>query len=602
LSIFILAVASICAWTIGILPSFAQTAPDSVTIPAGQKFIMQLENDLHTRTTKTGDKAEFTTAADVVVDNQVVIPNKSLIRGTITKAKRAGLLFGRAEIQMRFDEIKLPDGSMVPLKATIIRVGFDPLDPNPKTGEDPKIKGEAGAGGDAKNVASASAQGAIIGIIYGGPRGAMYGAGAGAAIAVAQMALKRGPDLDLPRSTMFEAKFDQPLSVPAKSLQAKAPPPVPPADESQVVAIPHDETQAEEGQTAKRPVLKRRDGQPAEARPTQETASSEPTLPAPEVIPSGPPAASSAPQPSEPVIAANTEPPVSGTTVPTFGVKVRMVQVDAVVRDRAGRMIDNLKAEDFMVYEDGVLQQIETFSHDELPLAVALVVDRSGSVAPYISELRRIANRALQQLKPQDEVCLFSFAESADRLEGLTTDRRRIADAIDRIHAGGGTDIVDALHDAVNYLARTAPDWRHAVILVSDNQQTVNSQASESETIKTAMESDTVVYSLKTSGDALNIGAQLPSMVFKGGNVSKIAQETGGEVINVNRASSIDTALGAVISRLRMRYSFGYYPTGTAQGGMFHEIKVRLTDSHGKAGSDYFMHAKRGYYATASRT
>ncbi len=121
-------------------------------------------------------------------------------------------------------------------------------------------------------------------------------------------------------------------------------------------------------------------------------------------------------------------------------------------------MIDNLTADDFRVYEDGVLQEVQSFSRDELPLAVALVVDRSGSVGPYISELRRIATRALDQLKPRDEVCLFSFADTVDRLEGLTTDRQRIVDALDRIRTGGGTDITDALHDAVTYLARIAPD------------------------------------------------------------------------------------------------------------------------------------------------
>ena len=279
-----------------------------------------------------------------------------------------------------------------------------------------------------------------------------------------------------------------------------------------------------------------------------------------------------------------------------------MVQVDAVVRDKASRLIDNLTADDFRVYEDGVLQEIQSFSRDELPLAVALVIDRSGSVSPYIAELRRVASQALNQLKPQDEVCLFSFADTVDRLEDLTVDRRRIADALDRIRAGGGTNITDALHDSVTYLSRIAPGRRHAIILISDNEQTVNPQASETGTIRTAMETETVVYSLKTSGAPVQFGAQLPSLIFRGNPVGKITQETGGEIISVNRASSLDSALGAVISRLRMRYSLGYYPSGTAQGGAFHAITVRLTDSHGKAGSDYFMHAKRGYYATGSST
>jgi hypothetical protein len=72
------------------------------------------------------------------------------------------------------------------------------------------------------------------------------------------------------------------------------------------------------------------------------------------------------------------------------------------------------------------------------------------------------------------------------------------------------------------------------------------------------------------------------------------------EIINVNKASSLDAALGAVISRLRIRYSLSYYPTSASEGGAYHSITVRLTDRYGKAGSDYFMHAKRGYYATAA--
>jgi len=552
-------------------------APESVTIPSGQKFIMQLETALHTRTTRKGDPVEFITAADVAANDQVLIPNKSLIRATVKEAKRAGRISGRAEIQLQFNDVRLADGTLIPIKATITRMGFDPMDP--KEGENPKLKGEAGAGGDAKTVASGSAQGAIVGVLTGGAQGAAYGAAAGAAISAIGMALKRGPDLDLPRSTMFEAQFDKPIDIPVKSLQAKSLPTAAPEAETQIATASPDIEH-----TRSRPVLK----DVPQGQPSEEIGVSEPAETAPEASPSKPP------------VGAKSEPQAVESATATIRVGVRMVQVDAVVRDRAGHMIDNLTADDFRVYEDGVLQEVQNFSRDELPLAVAIVIDRSGSVSPYISELRRIATRALDQLKHRDEVCLFSFADTVDRLEDLTTNRQRIVDAIDRIRTGGGTDITDALHDAVTYLARIAPDHRHAIILISDNQQTVNPQASEIETIRTAMETETVVYSLKTSGDSLQLASRLPSLILRGNPVSKITQETGGEIISVNGVSSLDSALGSVISRLRMRYSLGYYPSGTAQGGAFHAIKVRLTDSHGKAGSDYFMHAKRGYYATGS--
>ncbi len=108
-------------------------------------------------------------------------------------------------------------------------------------------------------------------------------------------------------------------------------------------------------------------------------------------------------------------------------VDVQLVMVDAVVRDRNGRPMDNLQREDFRVFEDGTEQPITSFSQDKLPLAVALVVDRSGSIGFVMRQLRRTAYQTLSQLKPDDQVALFAFADQALRLEDLTTDRQRIA-------------------------------------------------------------------------------------------------------------------------------------------------------------------------------
>lgn len=116
------------------------------------------------------------------------------------------------------------------------------------------------------------------------------------------------------------------------------------------------------------------------------------------------------------------------------------------------------------------------------------------------------------------------------------------------------------------------------------------------------MEADTVVYSLKTSGEGIPLGMHVPNLVMGLGSVQKVAHETGGEVINVAGVGALDAALGSVISRLRLRYALGYYPSNQAPGGAFHAIVVKLVERLGKPGSDYFLHARRGYYSTGSQT
>src|ERR1035438_3873978 len=100
----------------------------------------------------------------------------------------------------------------------------------------------------------------------------------------------------------------------------------------------------------------------------------------------------------------------------TLKVDVSLVLVEVTVRDDKGRIANDLKPEDFRVFEDGVEQRISYFSRDELPLAMALVVDGSSSISPVLPGLHHAAYDTLSQLKPEDEVALYAFAAHPERL------------------------------------------------------------------------------------------------------------------------------------------------------------------------------------------
>ena len=113
----------------------------------------------------------------------------------------------------------------------------------------------------------------------------------------------------------------------------------------------------------------------------------------------------------------------------------------------------DLKKEDFEVREDGVAKKIELFSRDELPLNVALVLDLSDSIGPFLGPLRDAATTALAALKPEDEVALFTFSTEAELRVPFTKDKSKIADQISAFHAGGATNINDGIFVAVRILA-----------------------------------------------------------------------------------------------------------------------------------------------------
>ncbi len=612
----------------------AESSPASSTISAGQKFILRLETAIHTHYTKKGDAIKFQTAGDIYSGERIVIPQKSTVKGIVARSKRAGRLAGRAEVELKLEQLELADGSTFPLPATITRAGLDPVEA--KNGQ-PRIKGDSGSGGSAGTVAKSGAQGAIIGVLFGGPKGAAYGGAIGAGISLGGMLLKRGPDVDLPQDTLFEAKFDKPFSLPedtVKRMEEIAAREA--AKEAESAKRENDRASLEEEKYRNprtRPVLRRneRSGDPEDtpppppatetaqpqASPTEKAEPAATSDSTTSTVGTERPSASPAqrpvkakttgstgsstpapvPTPTSNGNAAGKETASTETDAFKIKVNVRMVMVDTVVRNKAGRMIENLKLEDFRVFEDGQEQTLGSYSRDEMPLAVALVVDRSGSVTPYIYELRRIAERMLDQLKTQDQVCLFSFADQVDRVVDLTSDHDRIVNGLGRIHSGGGTNIVDAVYGAVNYLAQAAPDHRRAVILISDNEATVASSAGEGETIRKALNTETVVYSIKTKGEKAPLSVNIPDLLGGSGPVPKMTRDTGGEILDASRVSMLDSAMRTVLTRLRLRYSIGYYSSSTEKGAAFHTIEVRLVDRFGKPGSDYIIHARRGYYS-----
>lgn len=558
---------------------------DVLTVNAAERLLLELETSLHTRGTQAGERAYFTTMDEVLVGYRVAIPRGSSVRATVTKVKRPGRLKGRAQIHLRFEEIILPDGTTLPLNASVVRAGFTQIS-KAKKGE-PSLKGEAGKGGDLVVVAQGGLQGAILGASVGGKKGAAYGSAVGAGVGLLSVLLKRGPDLDLPHGMMFEVELDRDLDVPEAAAQratqiARNTPPRSSSFPAGGFPFPSDTLPPEED-TEPVPDFSEDAAEETEPGDTATVARDREPLPPP-----------GAPEPPPPVW---EDPNLGDPDGYKLKVDVRLVMMDAVVRGRDGRPLDNLAGEDFRLFEDGVGQKIRHFSRDELPLAVALVVDRSGSVAPYMNELRRAAYQTLTQLKRGDQVALFAFASDVRRLEELTTDRQRIADRIARIRAGGGTNITDALFDAIYYLSVAASERRKAVILISDNQATTKGRSGQGQTIRMALESETVVYSIKTPGESTPLTMRLPTWVAGLGSVRKVTRETGGEIIDVRRVGSLQAALAAVVSRLKLRYTLGYQSTNKVRDGAFRKIDVRLVDRFGRPDEDYSVHTRRGYYA-----
>ena len=282
----------------------------------------------------------------------------------------------------------------------------------------------------------------------------------------------------------------------------------------------------------------------------------------------------------------------------TIRVNVNLVLLEATVRKKSGEVIDNLKRDDFVVREDGKQQKLQQFSRDQIPLAMALVVDLSDSIKPFLAELRDASYVALQTLKPDDQVALYAFSTTPQQLVPLTKNKRAVAEKFDTLEIGGSTNINGAIFEAAQYLLQAAPNGRRVIVLISDNVPTDAGYVNPRDSIYESLAADAAVYSLKVPGDnplsTRFAAAQIPGLI----DVRKLCEQTGGEVFDVEKAGGVPAAFSALIERIKTRYTLGYYSSANPAEGRLHKLEVSLASSFGKKGHDYTILSKNGFYFT----
>jgi len=299
-----------------------------------------------------------------------------------------------------------------------------------------------------------------------------------------------------------------------------------------------------------------------------------------------------------------------------FRISTDLVVLDAQVLDKKnGQPVAGLKPADFLLYEDGVKQEITHFSQDRLPLSIMLLLDVSGSVQPVIKQIQTGAEQTLQHLKTEDNVALMIFGARAELIQDFTLDRALIASQLDRISQRettrdarpGHTYLNEGVYQAAAHMSRAAdPAGRRVIIVVTDNLSNQLPGFGHSEKAATGQlfESGSVVCGLlirSAFARVANVMQKYPSTILMRkilsmGSVGTYADKTGGEVMSAAK-DEVDAKLAALIDRIRLRYSIGYISTNVKQDGRLRKIKLKLTPEAEKREGKPAVLTKQGYYA-----
>lgn len=246
-----------------------------------------------------------------------------------------------------------------------------------------------------------------------------------------------------------------------------------------------------------------------------------------------------------------------------FASGVNLIEVYATVTDARGAAVSGLTAADFRVEQDGVPQQIQTFAAGDMPLAIAVAVDRSFSLSrDRLAQSVRAAQQFVGQLRPDDRVMLLAIGSEVETLLPLSNDHRRAYDALQTLTRWGTTPLYDAAMRAIE--AVQPAHGRRALVLLTDGDDRY-SRATPADMIADARRHDVLVY-------IVALRRSTPS-VF-----TELAAVTGGRATAASSPSGLEHALNDVADALRAQYLIGYVPvaSGSAEPG-WRSISVRVT-------------------------
>ena len=273
----------------------------------------------------------------------------------------------------------------------------------------------------------------------------------------------------------------------------------------------------------------------------------------------------------------------------TLRVDVGMVVLHATVQDGRGRIVSGLQKENFKVAENGIPQDILLFQREDIPVAVGIILDTSGSMRNKGTEVIAAALAFARSCNPQDEMFVIGFNDEI--LMGLPPDKPFTSDvgdlrqAFSRLVIQGRTRLYDALAAAVNHLPRTTHQ-KKVLVLVSDGGDTASQHTFE-QVLEMADKSGAVVY---TVGVYDETDDDRNPKVLK-----RVAQATGGQAFFPEGIEQVTNICLRIAQDIRSQYTLGYF---SKKDSGYHKLSATATDERKRK---LQVRTKAGYYAGVTK-
>jgi Ca-activated chloride channel family protein len=292
------------------------------------------------------------------------------------------------------------------------------------------------------------------------------------------------------------------------------------------------------------------------------------------------------------VVSVAAAPQAPAAPAQTYRSGVDLVSLSITAMDSQQHHVTDLEQPEFLVFEDGVKQDLVYFEKSRLPIALSLLIDTSASMEERLVVAQSAAVGFAQRIRDQDLAQVVDFDSRVQIAQGFTADKAALEAAIRGTSPGGSTSLYNAIYIALRETkkvrAKAQDDLRREAIVVLSDGEDTTSLVSFEEVMELAKRSETSIYTigLQPRDPTYAKGFREAEYVLR-----QLAQETGGRSFFVQKAEELTGVYGQIADELSSQYTVGYTSKNGKRDGAWRKVAVQVTRPN------VTVRTRRGYYA-----
>jgi len=273
-------------------------------------------------------------------------------------------------------------------------------------------------------------------------------------------------------------------------------------------------------------------------------------------------------------------------------IDVDLALVNVTVTDPYNRIVTGLEPDNFRIFEDRIEQEVVSFSSEDVPISIGVILDLSGSMAHKIGKAKEAAFQFFNTANPQDEFFLVGFNEHPELLSPFTNNVEDLQARMLSATAKGRTALLDAIYLGLTQM-RGAQYAKRALLIISDGGDN-SSRFNEKDIKRQVREADTQLYSIGIF-EPPEYRGRTPEELLGPSLLSEMTELSGGRSFTVENLNDLPDIAAKIGTELRNQYILGYRPSNKAHDARWRKIKIQLRTAKGLP--PLTSYSKTGYYA-----